>query len=145
VWSGHAADAIARARLGQRDATRALALANAAATDALIACSDAKYTYWLLRPSQADPAITLAVGLPNFPAYPSNHACLSAAAGEVLGAVIPADRARFAEIAAEAAESRVHGGIHYRFRLGGRPGDRPQVAALALDVDRRGALRALLP
>ena len=117
---------------------------NTAGQDGLIACHDAKYAYWLLRPSQADPAITLAVGLPNFPAYPSNHACLSAAIGQVAGATMPADRERFAAIAAEAAESRVHGGIHYRFDSDTGLSIGRKVAAHALDADRRGAVRALL-
>ena len=36
-----------------------LAVLNAAATDAVIACFEAKYYYWTIRPSQAD--TTLAV------------------------------------------------------------------------------------
>src|SRR5215208_4598899 len=86
-----------------------------AAFDALIACNDAKYTYWLIRPTQADPAITLAIGLPNFPAYPSNHACISSAEAEVIGAYVPGERQRLRARAAEAAFSRVLGAIHYRF------------------------------
>src|SRR5215208_7373122 len=86
-----------------------------AAFDALIACNDAKYTYWLLRPVQADPAIKLAIGLPNFPSYPSNHACISAAQAEVIAAYVPGERRRLTALADEAAISRVYGGIHYRF------------------------------
>jgi hypothetical protein len=57
----------------EREAARILAYANAAAFDAQIACFDAKFTYWFIRPSQADPAITLPIGLPNHPSYPSAH------------------------------------------------------------------------
>jgi hypothetical protein len=50
-----------------------------AAMDATIACYDAKFTYWLIRPYKADPAITTPIGRPNHPAYPSSHACNSGA------------------------------------------------------------------
>ena len=53
--------------LSEREATRVLALANMAAFDASIACCDAKFTYWLIRPSQVDPAITLPIGQPLHP------------------------------------------------------------------------------
>ena len=58
-----------------------LAVLNAGASDAIIACFDAKYHYWTIRPSQADPTIVLAdsVGLPNFPSFPSGHACSAGA------------------------------------------------------------------
>ncbi|HTK51485.1 MAG TPA: hypothetical protein VL308_06325 [Gemmatimonadaceae bacterium] len=41
--------------LDERRAAHALALLSMAVMDAFIACHDAKYTYWLLRPSMADP------------------------------------------------------------------------------------------
>jgi hypothetical protein len=102
---------------------------NCAMFDAGIVCWKAKYDYWLIRPSQADPAITLAVGLPNFPSYTSGHSSFSGAAAEVLSAAIPRMSAQFRAMAAEAAISRVYGGIHYRFdsdeglRCGGAVGE----------------------
>ena len=83
--------------------------------DAAICCWDNKYAYWLLRPSQADPAITTPVGLPNFPAYTSGHATFSGAAAQVLGTLIPSCAPEVDAMAEEAAWSRVLGGIHYRF------------------------------
>jgi membrane-associated phospholipid phosphatase len=108
-----------------------------AAFDALIACNDAKYTYWLLRPTQADPGIKLAIGLPNFPSYPSNHACISAAEAGVIAAYVPGERERLRALATEAAISRVFGGIHYRFDgvAGLELGDR--VADHVLHVSQR--------
>jgi hypothetical protein len=114
-WNREAADVAAAHGFDERRTARLLALASMAAFDALIACNDAKYTYWLLRPTQADPAITLAIGLPNFPSYPSNHACISAAEAEVIGAHVPGERHRLRALASQAAFSRVLGGIHYRF------------------------------
>ena len=60
--------------------------------DALIGCFDAKYTYWLIRPPQADPAITLPIGLPPHPSYPSAHSCVSGSSTEVLAAMFPSER-----------------------------------------------------
>jgi membrane-associated phospholipid phosphatase len=114
-WNTTAAQLIERNRLGELDAAHALALMNTAAMDALIACADAKFTYWLLRPSQADAGIALAIGLPNFPSYPSNHSCFSGAAAYVLGDLFPANRQQLADMAYEAGISRLFGGIHYRF------------------------------
>ena len=114
-WNREAADVAAAHGFDERRTARLLALSSMAAFDALIACNDAKYTYWLVRPTQADPSITLAIGLPNFPSYPSNHACISAAEAEVIGAYVPGERQRLRGLAAQAAVSRVFGAIHYRF------------------------------
>jgi hypothetical protein len=112
--------------------------------DGLIACADAKFTYWLLRPSQADPAISLAIGLPNFPSYPSNHACFSGAAAYVLGALFPGDEQRLAGMAYDAGVSRVLGGIHYRFDSDVGLQIARDVTRLALDMDRGERLLGLL-
>jgi len=56
-------------RLGDHEAARVLFLMNAAEFDALIGCFDAKYYYWFIRPPQADPAITLPIGLPPHPSF----------------------------------------------------------------------------
>jgi membrane-associated phospholipid phosphatase len=113
--------------------------------DANIACHDAKYTYWLIRPSQADPAITTPIGLPNHPSYPSNHACVSAATAYVLGALFPDQAARLSAMAAEAAESRLYAGIHYRFDAEAGLRIARQVADLALNSDVRGNAAFALP
>jgi hypothetical protein len=63
----------------------------------------------------ADPGITLPIGLPNFPSYPSNHAAISAGMARVLGDRFPSEAARLDALADEAALSRVFGAIHYRF------------------------------
>ena len=115
-WNDEASRLAVRYRLNEQRAVRLLALVNMAMYDAIIASNDAKYHYWLLRPSQADPAITLSLTpLPNFPAYPSNHATISSAGAEILAAAFPAEAGRLRAAAEEAALSRVYGGIHYRF------------------------------
>jgi membrane-associated phospholipid phosphatase len=114
-WNQIASDLILQYGLNDLRAARALALTNMAVMDAGISCWDAKYHYWFLRPTQADPAIQLAVALPNFPSYTSGHASFSGAAAEVLGYLFPANKTSLRLMADEAALSRVYGGIHYRF------------------------------
>ena len=137
-WNSEATDLIVEHHLREREAAHVLALVNMAAFDALVACFDAKFAYWFIRPTQADPLITLAVALPNFPSYPSAHACVSGAMSTILGAMFPSESSRLDAMAEEAALSRLLGGLHYGFdndtglRLGRR------VAELALSLDVRG-------
>ena len=131
-WNQETTNRIERYHLNERRAARTLALVHMAAMDATIACYDAKYTYWLIRPYKADPNITVPITKPNHPSYPSAHACSSGAVAYVLAGIFPADAAQLRAMADEAGESRLYAGIHYRFdkdeglRIG------RQVAALAL-------------
>ena len=143
-WNAKASELIRHTRLGERDAARILAVMNTAAMDGLIACADGKFTYWLLRPSQADPAISLAIGLPNFPSYPSNHACFSGAAAYVLGVFFPGERQRLSRLAYDAGISRMFGGIHYRFDSDAGLEIARKVTRLAIRAERGGRLLSLL-
>ena len=87
--------------------------------DAFIACWDAKYAYWSLRPVTAirrlvDPSWLSYIVTPPFPSYVSGHSSTSAAASTVLAAFFPANAAQLRAMAEEAAVSRLYGGIHYR-------------------------------
>jgi membrane-associated phospholipid phosphatase len=113
--NGVASDLAVRHHVSERETAHRLALMNMAAYDAIVASHEAKYHYWLIRPSQADPGIVRAIPLPSFPAYPSNHSTLVASAATVLGALFPSERARLEAMAKEGAISRLYGGIHYRF------------------------------
>lgn len=127
------ADEIIRAHhRTEREAARILAYANAAAFDAQIACWDSKLFYWFIRPSQADSAITLAVGLPNHPSYPSGHACVTSALMSVLIDAFPSERERLEGIITDAGMSRVYGGLHYRFDIEAGQSIGRRAAALAL-------------
>jgi membrane-associated phospholipid phosphatase len=121
-----------------------LAVLNVAASDAVIACFEAKYHYWTIRPSQADTTLVLAdsVGLPNFPSYPSGHACSAGAFDAVLGHFFPQDRVEFTRIAEEQAMSRLYGGIHYRFDNDGGLALGRVVARYDVERERRGGLNA---
>jgi membrane-associated phospholipid phosphatase len=122
----------------EREAARVLAYANAAAFDAQIACFDAKFTYWFIRPSQADHLITLPIGLPNHPSYPSAHSCITAAIMTVLIDAFPSERDRLQGFIRDAGLSRIYGGLHYRFDVeaGQRIGSRSAALALAGELER---------
>jgi hypothetical protein len=144
LWNETAAAAISRHRMSDAEAARVLGVLNAASMDAAIACFEAKYHYWTIRPSQADTTLVLAdsVGLPNFPSFPSGHACSAGAFDAVLGHFFPDQRAEFTRIAEEQAMSRLYGGIHYRFDNDGGLALGRIVARYDIDRERRGGLNA---
>jgi hypothetical protein len=78
---------------------RMLAMAHVAGGDAMIACFDAKYHYWFWRPyqaiQQADPSWQPLRVTPNFPEYPSAHACHSTALVTALDAFFGTDHVPF--------------------------------------------------
>jgi membrane-associated phospholipid phosphatase len=95
-------------------AARAFALPFVTLYDIGIACWEAKYTYWAIRPFQLDPGVKPVFATPNHPSYPAAHACASISATRVLGYLFPRDAEKFAALGERAAESRVWAGIHYR-------------------------------
>ncbi len=115
LFSELAADLTEQRRFGELTAARVFAYANVAAYDAIIGCFHTKFTYWFIRPTQANPAITLATGLPNHPSYPSAHSCQSGGWEGILLRFFPGKRREIRAMAAEASESRIMGGLHYRF------------------------------
>ena len=149
--------AVAR-RLDLVQTARMLAMAHVAGGDAMIACFDTKYHYWFWRPYQAipladtdgnpktvpDPSWTPLGTTPNFPEYPSAHACHSTAVVKALDAFFATDRIPFTldsrvthttreykrlhNIVKEVDRARVLVGFHFRdsdlqgSRLGGKVG-----------------------
>lgn len=114
LWNDVSRQAISQRGMGEADAARVLALVHLAGYDAQIACHDSKYVYWVPRPTQLDPAIRLAIGVPNHPSYPSNHACISGTFGLVLDSQFPESKGRYYAMGQQAGESRIYAGIHYR-------------------------------
>jgi membrane-associated phospholipid phosphatase len=110
-------------------AARAYALAAIAHNDGSVACWDAKYTYWAARPNQVDPAIITLFPQPGHPSYPSAHGCFSGAIARVIGRLFPDFADAMEARAAEAVESRLWAGIHFRsdisvgLAIGRRVGD----------------------
>jgi hypothetical protein len=137
---------------------RMLAMAHVAGGDGMIACFDTKYHYWFWRPYQAipladtdgnprtapDPSWTPLGTTPNFPEYPSAHACHSTAVVKALDAVFGTDKIPFTldsrathatreykrldNIVKEVDRARILVGFHFRnsdlqgSRLGGKVG-----------------------
>ena len=132
-----ASELIVRDGLGELEAARVYAVLGMAMADAGIVAWRAKYLYWMLRPSQADEAITMPIALPNFPAYPSGHSSFSGAAEVVLSAFFPADAGELHRFAEENGLSRIYGGVHFDFdnTVGLEIGRR--VAPLALSAGGR--------
>jgi PAP2 superfamily len=144
LWSQAARQLSEVRKLTLLETARAFALLHMGGADSLTACWDAKYTYHNFRPITAirtgvgrddlatDPTWEPAIATPPFPGYVSGHACYSGAALVVLGALfgheeIPAvtiksptaagfERIyiRLGDIAAEASDARIWGGIHWR-------------------------------
>jgi membrane-associated phospholipid phosphatase len=110
-----AAEMLVTGQRSDRDAARLLALANMAGFDVANACFDAKFAYYYIRPSQADPLIKLPIGLPNHPSYPSGHSCFTAAYATVIMSAFPAETPRLTAMIVDAGNSRIYGGLHYRF------------------------------
>ncbi|WP_194777260.1 phosphatase PAP2 family protein [Pararhodonellum marinum] len=114
-WNKFAKEAIIKNQLNPIRSARVFAYMNMAIMDAGISCWDAKYYYHYPRPIQTIPGFKTILGTPNFPAYTSGHSTFSAAGATVLSYFFPADAAQFTKWAREAADSRLYGGIHYRF------------------------------
>ena len=118
-WNRIALDVLGAARLSTLHASLLFSALNTAQADAFIACWDAKYSYWTLRPVTAirrriDPMWLSYTVTPPFPAYVSGHSTTSAAASTVLAALFPDRAGKLGAMAEEAAVSRLYGGIHFR-------------------------------
>ena len=96
---------------------RTYALMSVAQHDAVVAVWDAKYAYWTLRPFQMDTAMTTVFATPNYPSFPSGHAGVTYAVAEVLVEQFPANTQAIRAKAAEAYESRIWAGIHFRHEM----------------------------
>jgi hypothetical protein len=132
-----AVELIRKYRVKEAKAARIMFTMNAAIFDALVGCFDAKYAYWFIRPPQADPLITLPLGLPPHPSYPSAHSCVSGSSSGVLIAMFPAEAEALTATAEEAGMSRIYGGIHYQFdnQAGLNLGRAVAAKAVAADLD----------
>jgi len=95
-------------------AARAYALAAVSIYDCFIACFDAKYAYWGIRPDQYDTTYHPLIATPPFPGYPSGHATMSGMISELYSYLFPTDKALFQKVAKDGAESRFQAGIHFR-------------------------------
>ena len=118
-WNQIALDLVGVASWSTLRASRLFSALNTAQADAFIACWDAKYSFWTLRPVTAirrfiDPSWVSYIVTPPFPSYVSGHSATSGAASTVLGAFFPHRVGELNAMAEEAAVSRLYGGIHFR-------------------------------
>jgi hypothetical protein len=112
--------------LGLLPTARLLAMAHVAGSDAMIACFDAKYHYWFWRPYQAialadtdgnpatvaDPSWLPLGTTPNFPEYPSAHACHSTAVVTALVAFFGTDEIPFTLDSRATGTTRAYRRLH---------------------------------
>ena len=106
---------------------RMLAMAHVSGADAMIACFDAKYHYMFWRPGAAiplahadanpatepDAAWRPLRAAPNFPEYPSAHACHSSAVVEALGAFFGTGKVHFSLASDATGTMRSYTHLHH--------------------------------
>lgn len=114
-WNRRTKEYIVKYEMNPLRSARTFAYLNMAVMDAGIACWDSKYYYHYPRPIQTIKGFKTILGTPNFPSYPSGHSTFSGAAAEILAYIFPAEADVVRAWALEAGESRIYGGIHYRF------------------------------
>jgi membrane-associated phospholipid phosphatase len=95
-------------------AARIYAIAAVGMYDGFVACWDAKYAYWGIRPDQYDTTYKSLLPTPPFPGYPSGHASVGGVTAEIMTYLFPEDKALWDRRAKDGAESRFHAGIHFR-------------------------------
>ena len=120
LWNNKARELAAGQKLSEKERLRVLSTLNVAMMDASIACWHAKYTWWVQRPFTAihahlDDTFVPYLVTPPHPSYISGHATVSGAAAEILKHFFPEEAHRIDGWAEEAAQSRLYGGIHFRF------------------------------
>ncbi|TMB15540.1 MAG: phosphatase PAP2 family protein [Deltaproteobacteria bacterium] len=98
---------------------RAHALTAIAKHDAMVACFNAKYFYWRIRPYQLAKLLSTTgfytlFPTPNHPSYPAAHGAGSGSAYAMAAYLFPRDAAVFTQEANDLAESRLWAGIHYQ-------------------------------
>lgn len=95
-------------------AARAYALLATAYIDSGIACYDAKYTYWAIRPVMLDPNVKPVFTTANQPGYPAAPSCIFSTAAAVLAYLFPRDAAGLNALANAGSEAQVAAGVQFR-------------------------------
>lgn len=94
-------------------AAHAYATISAANSDAVIACFNAKYTWWQIRPSQLDESLESLFPSPPHPSYPSAHSCSGSSMATAITHFFPDRTDELNEAAHQGGYSRLIAGIHY--------------------------------
>jgi len=114
-WNAIADALLIQHHTNELPAAQTLERLNAAMHDTAIACFTEKYSYMTARPTQVELWLKPLGPVPNFPSYPSAHACFSGAAAGILDAQFPQDAAWIDQLADESTASRMWAGLHYSF------------------------------
>jgi hypothetical protein len=138
IWNDMLNARVQGSSMSPVQAARAYAYLNVAMEDAFVCCWNTKFQYWVARPFQRIPNLVTVIPTPNFPTYTSGHSTISASAAEVMAQVFPAEAQYFRDQAAEAAISRLWGGIHFRH-------DNEQGAVVGQQVGEVTVARMLQP
>ena len=112
-WIQIASQELVRRNVPAAMYTRGMALVSVAMYDATVAGWDSKYAWNRPRPSAADSSIRPAIATPASPSYPSEHAVAAGAAATVLSYLFPDLASGYADLAAEAARSRLFAGTQF--------------------------------
>jgi membrane-associated phospholipid phosphatase len=138
-WNNHASRLLMEHGMAANAprAARAYALLNVAFYDVGVACWDAKYAYWAIRPFQLDPEFRTVVTTPNHPSYPAAHACYSMTSATVLAHLFPRDAAALMALARDSGNSRIWGGLHYPSDVAAGQQLAERVAGRAIERARR--------
>ena len=145
-WAEIALGLADRYQISTPRAARSFAYQAVAAMVAGVCVWDAKFAYWSLRPvtylqDYVDPNWTSFITTPPFPGFVSGHSGFSGASATLLGYVFPQEKAALQAMAAEAALSRLYGGIHIRadnevgLTMGRRIGAFASVRAMSDDIE----------
>lgn len=86
---------------------------SAANHDSILACFNAKYEYWLVRPAQLDESLQALFPNPPHPSYPAAHSCSSWSYATSLSHFFPEYADEVKQVAENAGISRLIAGIHY--------------------------------
>lgn len=118
-WAEIALRMADRYQISTPRAARIFAYQGAVSMVAGVCVWDAKYAHWSLRPvtyiqDYVDINWVSFITTPPFPGYVSGHSCFSGASATLLGYMFPQEKAVLQMMAAEAALSRLYGGIHIR-------------------------------
>ena len=112
-YTSFAQDLIEREQLGEAESAAVLSTVTVAIFDAFVAVWDAKYHYWIARPSTIDPEISLYIPDPPYPSYPGGFAAACGAGAGVLADLFPVVADDVLATAQEGAMIRAWCGIHY--------------------------------
>ena len=82
--------------------------------DSGVAIWNSKYMYWTERPEKRISDLDQVIQSPNFPAYPSGHAGIAAAAAVILSDIYPDYEEYLMNLADEISKSRLDVGVHYK-------------------------------